>query len=286
MIKDKRNSNRIGAVIVGYNPEINRLKSIVEQLQSADIIVGVYRNSNFEVNGDYVLGSGENVGIARAQNLVIQELNKNGDIECIITLDQDTSVSIQGIFELYNELQRLNIADNNIVGIVPSLLNEREGYIYNEEVTIRRLSNNIEVMREFTSSGFLCFTEIYRSIALYNETLFIDYVDYDLAWRLTEKGLGVVRTNRVVFEHNLGEGDLKILSRKYSTPSPFRQYYQVRNIFILWNENYVPLGWKLNQIKNLILRFVFWTLFSSRRYEYVKYMKAGVKDGIVIMNSK
>ena len=275
----------LGAVIVGFHPNLQRLDKIIESLHSAGIFVGVYKNSTFEVEADIVLGSGSNIGIASAQNALVSEFLLR-DIEFVITLDQDTVISVDGVLDLHKSLLALNRLDARIIGVVPALRNEREGYIYQEEKALGYIADGIENMREVTSSGFLYFASCFKRHGQYMEELFIDYVDYEYSWRLRKSGFLVVRNNQIIFDHNLGEGDVKLFGMSISVPSPVRQYYQIRNMFTLWDKNYVPSSWRIRQTLNLVLRLIYWLIFSAKRRQYLRNIYYGFKDGVQILKNE
>ena len=80
-------------------------------------------------------------------------------------------------------------------------------------------------------------------------------------------------------EHELGVSST-FMGRNISLSSPFRMYYQTRNLLWMCRQPYTPTYWKRMNLKKLLIKFVYYPLFTHQRWAYLKRMVQGVIDGL------
>jgi rhamnosyltransferase len=235
----------VKGIIVTYNPKIERLdKNIFSALMQIDQLVVVDNGSS---NSDIIkqhcndfgisfIGLGKNFGIAAALNVGIESFNQ--DFDWILTLDQDSIIPKNMINEIMSNTSLVRSA-----GILcPLIIDSR---VENAE--------NVDQGQEYTSverciqSGSLYSNQILSHIGLFNEALFIDYVDFEYCYRAKLFGYEILRCNKVVIDQEFGElyrsrySDLwlhlfnltkiKIFEKMILRPviNPHRMYYRMRN---------------------------------------------------------
>src|SRR5207253_10719015 len=82
------------------------------------------------------------------------------------------------------------------------------------------------------TSGSLIKTSVFATVGFYDESLFMDYVDYDFCLRLWEQGWKIIRADDVFLIHHLGTEQanaflgLRIITRTHSAS---RRYFIMRN---------------------------------------------------------
>lgn len=281
---------RIGCIQVLYNPKLNILersiKNIVEQVDVLVIVdnspnktcINLITNSSKVV---YIFNN-KNLGIAEAQNIGINELNKKS-IDYIYFSDQDSippSNIIQILIQDYKNLIKQNI----LVGAIgPTIINRQTNKAYKGR--IKRgvpISSSINEVSEIISSGSLISTETLQKIGYMDSKLFIDGVDHEWCWRAHYmNGYRFFITKNTELNHQLGEGDRSFMGIRIAIATPFRAYYQYRNYFILAKRKYVPTYWKVSNGLKYIIRLIYYPLFVKPRIKYLKNSLRGIKDGLL-----
>lgn len=222
----------ISAGIVLFNPDIKRLKENIDAviIQCTHLYLVDNGSGNVdEVKGllnQYnqskisILWNRENQGIAKALNQLTSAAQKEG-FDWILTLDQDSVVpsNIVGEFEKY--------INNSSVGILCPIICDRNK---DEEIKINEDCTEID---ECITSGSLLNIKAWSEIGGFDERMFIDGVDFDICYRLRQRGYKIYCIHSVVLLHELGHIEYhrflfwKVLVKNHSV---FRKYYIARNI--------------------------------------------------------
>ena len=222
----------ISAGIVLFNPDIKRLKENIDAviIQCTHLYLVDNGSGNVdEVKGllnQYnqskisILWNRENQGIAKALNQLTSAAQKEG-FDWILTLDQDSVVpsNIVGEFEKY--------INNSSVGILCPIICDRNK---DEEIKINEDCTEID---ECITSGSLLNIRAWSEIGGFDERMFIDGVDFDICYRLRQRGYKIYCIHSVVLLHELGHIEYhrflfwKVLVKNHSA---FRKYYIARNI--------------------------------------------------------
>ena len=222
----------ISAGIVLFNPDIKRLKEKIDAviIQCTHLYLVDNGSGNVdEVKGllnQYnqskisILWNRENQGIAKALNQLTSAAQKEG-FDWILTLDQDSVVpsNIVGEFEKY--------INNSSVGILCPIICDRNK---DEEIKINEDCTEID---ECITSGSLLNIKAWSEIGGFDERMFIDGVDFDICYRLRQRGYKIYCIHSVVLLHELGHIEYhrflfwKVLVKNHSA---FRKYYIARNI--------------------------------------------------------
>lgn len=279
--------NSVLAVIVTYNVDekfkvrIERLKDKVEE------IVVVDNGSNETtiemlktLQGLNVIYLKENMGIAYALNRGIEYGISKG-YKWILTLDHDSIVTqnmISKMLQCYNDLDET--LKSKTAMLVPVHIEEKESTNERQyEMNIEKGYN--EVLTEITS-GALTKTDVYKSMGLYDEKLFIDLVDHDYCLRLNKNGLKVIQVKDAILVHNLGESTKKNFLGLKFTPtnhSALRRYYMTRNRMHIWNKykNEFP-QWVSVDKRRFITENIKIVLFEADKLNKLKFIKKGISD--------
>lgn len=269
--------SKIGAGIVSFNPEINRLKenvkSIITQVESVLIVDNGSDNIKeieelCENSGCVLIKLGCNKGIAYALNQICKYFYSL-NFEWIVTLDQD-SVSPPDMVSI------MRIYTSKKVGTIgPKII-----YRHNEHF-VKSTSQNIEDVDWLITSATLTNLFAWKEIGGFDNKLFIDGVDKDFCFRLVKKGYRVLQCNEVELLHELGNLRCrKILGKTIyvTNHSPKRKYYMARNAIYLDNKN------KTSHSRIYILKLIIKTvLFEKDKHVKIKNILQGISDGKKIM---
>jgi rhamnosyltransferase len=270
-------------VIVTYNPD-NNVLNLVRKLTSLGLYVCVVDNnsSNFiELNnklraitndGVYVIHNNKNLGIAAALNQGIRYV-KAKEVDWIFTFDQD-SLPSDSFIDCYNSV----IEKEENVGLVCP------GYTCNKDELIEK-KNSVKygIKLNLITSGMLHNTVIFDTIGLYNEELFIDYVDFEYVLRVSQKYKTIKIYDKILY-HVIGAPlKCKILGKTFvsSNHSPIRRYYKSRNIIYLYeNWHKVYPAWINRLVLGYFKSLIIMLIIERQRCSKIVMCFKGLYDGI------
>ncbi|MGF1803537.1 glycosyltransferase family 2 protein [Vibrio gigantis] len=271
------------AVIVTYNPELERLSENIEAIFSQVGMVILIDNNSININDIKavitqfdeglieVLESTENLGIAFALNSALTYCKKN-DFEFLITLDQDSISSKNMVDNLSVHL----IQGEDIAMVGPQII----------DINTERSQGNANKKPEDTmlliTSGALCKVDTLLSVGGFNNKLFIDCVDFDMSLKLYESGYKVLRANDVCMTHEIGhKTKISIFNVSFYllNHSPLRVYYMVRNrIYLIFRYKHLRGYNRRKELRHLITRSLACLFFESERRKKMISTFRGVWD--------
>lgn len=281
---------KIGAILVLYNPNIeevllsiNTLAPQVDELCLIDNtpdqdIHDIFRS--FE-NIHYI-PLFNNVGIATAQNVGIKYFECN-NFDFVLFSDQDSLAPKNLVSNLLIDFYRLQQEGINVGLVGPLPINKHTGKPYhNRKKYIKDINVHNELYIECQSiiSSFSLIPLVYfKKIGLYKDELFIDFVENEWCFRIREMlGVSAYISTRLTIQHELGKSK-KFLWFNISISSPFRIYFQVRNYLWLRKKSYVSVEWKKQTFRKLILKLLYYPIFPQNRWDYIKRIFNGFRDG-------
>lgn len=268
---------KIVAGIVLYNPEEERLKenidAIITQVEGIILVDNGSSNINFvrELSKSQekitLIENCDNKGIAAALNQIV---NKAKEIDCkwVLTLDQD-SVCPENIIEEYSKY-----ISKEKVAMISACVVDRNVGVHEEEET------DITKVKRCITSATLNKVEALCQVGLFDERLFIDYVDYDMCTRLRMKGYKIIRANKVKLLHEVGKSrKVKFLGRPFVVynHSPIRKYYYTRNVLYYMKKYRNHIDYKKEK-KDFILHTLLVVLYEKNKIKNVKSIFKGFKD--------
>lgn len=288
--------NVIGVQVL-YKPDEEllqkALKSIIKQVDLLIIInntpdvyspLSLYDNNISKKIVYYPLG--ENVGIAKAQNIGIQEALIYMP-QYIAFFDQDSIPDDSMIKTLIRDFELLKMKMLSPAIIGPSIVNRQTSSEYAGLIKkgIEICDNIVEVV-DVISSGSIIPIEIIKKIGLMDSVLFIDGVDHEWCWRARKYGFKCFFSRNTILEHQVGSRSVSFFGIPINICTPFRLYYIFRNYVILCSRSYVPKYWKISHLFKNIIYFVYYPLCKKNRLSYLFSMIKGVYYGLKYLISK
>lgn len=267
----------VGVVILYYPDEsiIKNIYSYVNELNSLYVI------DNTEHPIENVIDSiraipkvqyvsfGENKGISYALNYVLKQCNDSEEEIYLLTMDQDSSFQ-EGMLKKYKD-RILHMHNDNIAAYTLQYTSIRG---------VLPAVTDSQAVRWTLTSGMIIRTKIAQAIGGFNESLFIDAVDYEFCYRIYAYHYKVWLFHGIILNHKIGEPTLcKFLWRTVSVSnhSPIRRYYIARNnIYLLkkYKESLRPL------IDDCIKGIIKAMLFESDKKKKLSATMLGMWDGI------
>lgn len=235
------------AVVVAYHPDQDQLIRLCMMLANHASVIVVDNTPGGAVPLPAAfctwIANGENIGIAGAQNVGIREALRQG-AKGIGFFDQDSQLSAETLPALIGALG----ASGPCV-VVPVC----KDAVTDDEYPSFRLSKlgwplpiylgssqTPTVVDMAISSGSLASSDVFEKAGLMDDSLFIDYVDFEWCARVRAAGLNIMVVPRAVMRHSIGQFSVKSAGRHVIVHAPVRCYYRVRNAFHLFRYRHVP----------------------------------------------
>lgn len=235
---------KLAAVVVWFNPDQNcveNIKSYISLVDKIYIIDNSSKNNQFLIekvsNSEKIkyIANNENLGIAYALNIGCK-MAVNSDFEWVMTMDQDS-------FWTENELKKyiflIETKESDIVSFSPNCkISKKAAIMLQIYHKIRNKKVNDECVSKeklcdmVITSGNILKLKVWQEVNGFNNSLFIDEVDYDFCFKIREHGYKILKINEVNMEHSLGN------PRMYFFPcvsyhTGIRIYYINRNLIYM-----------------------------------------------------
>jgi rhamnosyltransferase len=221
----------IAGVVILYHPDIQQLSDNILTYFKGLKQLYVYDNSETKTIGieDALFKLdpsiqyhyfNANEGIAKRLNQAIEHALVDR-YDYLLTMDQDSSFKV-GDFDKY----KLAIQSSSFSNVAQFGVNCQPDFTFPKE-------HPEEALTLITSGSVLNLSSI-KNIGLFNEDLFIDFVDADFSYRVIQNGYKNVMFSNILLNHALGklvDGRSLVNFKKTLriTHAPIRVYYIVRN---------------------------------------------------------
>ena len=282
-------------IIVTYEPELNNLRQLTENVEKAGFIPVIVDNSvKYPVKKEEiskmsrVVSMHGNAGIAAAQNAGIQIAQSLGACK-IAFFDQDSMADESLLRKLENSLDKLGECV-----VTPMALNKET----KEEYPAQRLNKigypiDIFVKGETTpqkadlviSSGMMMTVGVLQKVGNYDEDFFIDFVDLEWCLRCRKAKIPVYIIPDVILLHKIGSTDIQAGEMKIVVHSPVRTYYKVRNSFLMLYKR-AGIIFTIRQILPALIHNFLLIFSVKEKGSYLKYYCLGVIHGIFGIRGK
>jgi rhamnosyltransferase len=276
-------NRNLAAVVTTFNagnailPNLARIASQVMVViivdDSGDLCPANYFDYD-EIENAIFLRNEENLGIAAALNRGVLKAESMG-FDWVITLDDDTLVSPTYVEELYGFLQS---GEQVSIGLIALIRDGGDSCVSNK-------ANGFMFKRTLITSGSLFKIATFRDVGGFDESLFIDLVDFDFCTKLRKADQAIVLLNKVGMSHKVGNSQtISLLGQKIViyNHSPFRLYYQMRNVFSFARKHlaFDPLLclYLLLDVFRMPLKTLF---FEKQKPVRFYYLARGLLDGLL-----
>ncbi|TGN18309.1 glycosyltransferase family 2 protein [Leptospira idonii] len=279
---------RITAIIVTFNPDLSLLNELVSVLICDDIetvIVDNQSSQSFQKSLPvskllqfFPLES--NFGIGYAINFAIRKYREINDY--FIFFDQD-SIPEKGMVEkLVRRFEDLEAKGFSPGAIGPQIFDRK----YDSKlpfVNPHPVEEGVVEVTHLFTSGTLIKSDLISRIGYLKEDYFIDQVDVEWCLRIRYFGYRVFGDLSAILNHSIGDDlfHLKLLGKKLIRYSPLRNYYMVRNMLVLLRDGRNDFSWRFRNLKDILLRSLYWIVFLDQKWERTLYILKGYRDGIL-----
>lgn len=271
---------RIAGVVVLYRPGEELAANIASYSGAVEVLFAVDNSGDEaaataerlrEFGNLIYIPNGRNLGVAGALNIGAELALKRG-CDLLLTMDQD-SRALPGMVE--EMLACLLSHEPERVGIVSPFHAARPGEIPWGGVDCLELPHAM-------TSGNLLNLGAYREAGPFLDELFVDFVDIEYCLRLRAGGFRILRANRAVLEHRVGDllrFGLFSKNLYVTSHAPFRKYYKTRNRFFVADRYgaIFPAFRRRDRIR-FFLELLRLILFEGDKREKLAMMRRGYAD--------
>lgn len=287
------NNMKIIALVTLYNPDsalVERLSKLSPQV--SEIVLLDNSPSSLSEKMLYEIKMlktcvyhffGKNLGLSAAFNWALKNLDEAKSSDFMIFFDQDSCVAENLVQKLVDDFLRISKkAKIGCLGPVyfDSTVKKYSGITERSEI----VEENVYEVSEIITSSMITTYKILEGTGFWDESIFLDYADFELCWRMKKVGYRTFITKDCVLSHSLGTGFLEInfLFKKltFNYSSPLREYYQTRAAIKLLKRNYIPKNWRRNFIFNLTFRIWIFLAYLPKKRIRLRNFLCGLFDGI------
>lgn len=262
---------KIGSCTVLFNPDRDVISNVETYKELVDVCVVVDNSDNknevskyFEEDSSYkYIDMHGNQGIAAALNAGIEYLH-SVSMDMALTMDQDSLFPTSDYLAIYQLIEKYK-DEYSLIGL-----------------NVNRVDPSKEIVLVpywITSGNFVSISDFYLAGKM-NESLFIDYVDFDLGYRFKKAHLKIGYLSGYCITHTIGNPiPIHVLNRTFYAlnHSPIRYYYRYRNAYYLYHyvdKEFFKKEYRREMFGSLIKMF----LFEKKRNEKIKMIKKGLLD--------
>lgn len=271
--------SKIYAGIVSYNPELKRLKENISVIQNQISAVVVFdngsdnideiRNLISELTNVEFIRSEKNLGIAGALNQLMQWGYEKG-YDWMLSLDQDSVCEKDFVAGMTPYLT----IEKNLGVVAPVIVDRNVGVVgHNPKSEYAHVNTCI-------TSGAFSKISAWKKIGEYDESMFIDSVDFEYCYRMRKYGYGVIQVRNVQLLHELGKSQKRrFLFWKIDVTghSAFRKYYIARNNVYYPIKHHLWFRMIRGNIRNIGMMVVT-VLYENDKKNKLKAICRGWKD--------
>lgn len=277
-------------IIVLYRPDIDVLLKEIDSLKNESDEILLFQNStlkNHEVKmiNDHLkedrekirfVGNGANIGISGALNFAM-DWGANNSFSHLLTMDQDSYFE-PGALKLFK--YKIDLLSERVnIGIYSAnpVINGKAMYKKNIEDVFPEIDT--------ITSGSIFSIPLLKHFGGFDNSLFIDAVDYEFCYRIfsLENKQAVILPD-VYLHHEFGyptDIGFGLMSENYSA---FRTYYIVRNHIVIWKRypNLFRPEYKIRLVRtHIIIRSLKIMIGEKDKWNKLKAIAKGIIHGIV-----
>lgn len=292
----------VTAIIVTYHPNLLHLGEVVARIFSeVDSILVVDNHSpemfrwkipqKFKAK-IHTIRLRDNLGIGYAQNRGIDWAHKKNS-RYVLFLDQDSLPTKGMIQKLKSALQKYQMIEaHQVLAAGPIVIDlhtkEKKPFEVNKNLNSLKKNSPVAAVKYLIASGMLVDLNAFKLIGGMRSDYFIDAVDTEWVHRLNHRGYVAIGVKGALLHHSNGERIIKTSlfgkQLKFNSHKPFRNYYRIRNHFLMRKDLKNPIDRIF--CRDLILLILFFLFLDNHRIERLKFVLLGWCHGLLNIRGK
>lgn len=285
--------DKVCAIVVSYNPDIDIAKNINALIQQVDEVVIVDNGScmNSKKNLRFLsrqknvrlICNNKNIGIASALNIGARYALEAG-YHWVATFDQDSKITPGFVHSMLTSYKACDYKEK--VALVSPIYYDKKTdiktkrglYDNNDSVLFSEIEATI-------TSGNLIKSNVFDFVGFFEDSFFIDYVDYEFCLRCRSKGFKIIESPQALLIHSVGFGAKHSFFRKTvvtTNHNHLRRYYNSRNRCVLY-KRYILSNpkWVIKDIDLYIKDIVKVLFFEEASLLKTYFIFKGIFHGLI-----
>ena len=269
----------ISVVVPVFNPD-RRLATLAETLLLRGlnlVVIDDGSNSDLPPLGDlskigsfHFMRNETNMGIAYSLNVAIDKIKQIWpNTKFIMTCDQDSVIDLENLDNLLQSVLRESCAEFGCLG--PGRVTSITYGTFPSK-TPQLVPSIIQSFSIFSLSAL-------DQVGMFCQELFIDSVDTEICFRLTDEGFRVLVDPNISINHSIGSGKvLKLFGRTIlnAQHNPKRRFYIVRNGFaMLRRYKSTRPSWARVFLRRLVVSSILGVIYGPKRLEQTEAILRG-----------
>lgn len=296
----------LATVTVTWNPGLDLLSAQLRELPtvthkiivdnaSSTVVAEKIEALVSQLPNAVLLRNSENLGLAAAINQGVKHASAlTPQAKFVLLLDQDSTPMPGSIETLIGAFETLAASGNNIGCAGPLLRDPDTGLTHGFHQCTRWRWKRVYptpgsvqpvACANLNGSGTLVPMALFTKLGGLDESLFIDHVDTEWAFRVLANRYSLWGIPSAVFEHHMGQASTRFWFfgwRVWPSRSPQRHYYLFRNAVALMRRQYVPQVWKWWAVAKLMLTAGRTFICGPQRGQQLFNMAHGIVSGVHI----
>jgi rhamnosyltransferase len=275
-------SSSVAVVVVIYRPDdqvVSRLKDVA---RGAGVVIAVNNGMDDDTRtrmsaaGILVVGSGENIGLAKALNIGLETAwALKTPATHVLFLDQDSQPAPDMAVRLQSAFETARCEGLRPACVAPRLTDIKARSPHAAPQA------GLREIETAATSGTLTSREVICDVGGMMEGLFIDCIDHEWSFRAKNLGYRIYQDSNTEMLHDMGESAVNVAGiYKPMYRSPVRHFYIVRNTILLFHENYVPTKWKILNAVKTCYRIPAYILASADRRSSIRLIARAMAQGV------
>ncbi|MBL7555573.1 MAG: oligosaccharide flippase family protein [Bdellovibrionaceae bacterium] len=227
--------------------------------------------------GVQVIYNKENYGISKALNQGF-DIARKDDYKWVLTFDQDSRPH-DNYLEMGQDILGSYTHPESVAMITPTLFEEQLKAVipYNKKPKEKCVTARLAI-----TSGAITRVDSFFAVKGYNESLFIDYVDFDFCFRLRHSGHTILESNALHLNHQLGKSqkhDFLFTNFITTHHNEIRRYYITRNRFYMYKKYFIlETDWVIEDFMNFFKDFLKILIAEKQKSAKMKSILMGIRD--------
>lgn len=300
----------LATITVTFNPDLALLdaqlralpdecvKFIVDNASQPDIFTRISALASQWPN-TRILRNDSNIGLAAAINRGVHAAASMPEpATFVLLLDQDSELKPDSASALMQGYSDLESSGRRVGCVGPTLRDPETGLTHGfHQCTRWRWRRTYPAVdskepvscANLNGSGTLIRTALFEQLGGLDESLFIDHVDTEWAFRVLHSGYELWGIPSAVIDHRMGQASTRFWWfgwRVWPSRSPQRHYYLFRNAVLLMRRSYVPRVWKCWAVAKLLATALIAMLVLRGCRSQLSHMLRGVCDAVTTSSGK
>ena len=238
----------------------------------------------------FIFKNKANLGLSVSYNKAVN-VSRNLGTDYVVFLDQDSELTGNAVVELLRQYLRLsklfNVGGIGCTNIDVGMKNDNRRKSSNFSIRFHNYYEDEDVVEVLVkeNSGFMIRMDKLLELGDFDESFFLDGVDYELCMRMRTHGLNLFRAKKSVIWQSAGKVlPIRFLGKeiRITTRNPDRTYFifreYIRLLLTYWNRSFLFMTKMLLDLGLLSIKII--VIYGDKKLHFANALK-GLRDGLL-----